>query len=222
MKNYIIIDAPEDDLAFEYWIAGADENNPRKLSQLINMLEGSDRLKVGDIISFQFNTQRLGFDRNLQEDFNAYNFKIVHKKFEYIFLTSNDFLDLFEEYVLKPIPRENKSLNFAKVVSTFSFHYWYVDLKNQHLMDHVTYAYWSEYGGLDDIFDNLSLNNNLQIGECFYFDLNSDHVFGTLRNLTKDFNTNYFQVLRIQNEFIEGNSSVEIFRSYELAPFYRS
>ena len=111
-------------------------------------------------------------------------------------------------------------MEFNKVLTTFSFYYWFVNLKNDNLIDHKIYSYWSEYGGLDKIFNHLPLANNIQIGECFYFDLNSDHIFGTLRNLTQDFNTNYFQILRIKNDFIAGESFVDVYKSYDLSPYY--
>lgn len=104
MRQYYI-DAETEDEIFEYWIQEWDDKN-KNISKLINLLEGSERLEVGDIISIEFDTRKIGFKRSLQEDYNAYHFKIDHKKFTYMFLYSNDKLDLFEEYILIPIPKK--------------------------------------------------------------------------------------------------------------------
>ena len=102
MRLYFIKAETNDDI-FSYWTAyGEGQQN---ISKLIHLLEGSERLQVGDIISIEFNTQKLGFERDLHEDYNAYHFKIDHKKFNYMFHSSNDELSLFEEYVLIPIPK---------------------------------------------------------------------------------------------------------------------
>lgn len=102
MRKYYI-QADVDDSVFEYWYAGGI-NNINKISQLINLLEGSDKLEVGDIVSIQFDTKKLGFERDLQNDYSAARFKIDHRLFEYSFLTSIDKLDFFQEYILIPIP----------------------------------------------------------------------------------------------------------------------
>ncbi len=102
MRTYFIKTEVNNDI-FSYWTAyGEGQQN---ISKLINILEGSERLQVGDIISIEFDTQKLGFERDLQEDYNAYHFKIDHKKFQYLFYFSNDKLTLFEEYILIPIPK---------------------------------------------------------------------------------------------------------------------
>lgn len=102
MRTYFIKAEVNDDI-FSYWTAyGEGQQN---ISKLINILEGSEKLQVGDIISIEFDTQKLGFERNLQEDYNAYHFKIDHKKFQYLFHSSNDELSLFEEHILIPIPK---------------------------------------------------------------------------------------------------------------------
>lgn len=72
---------------------------------MINLLEGSEKLNIGNIISIQFDTKSIGFERNLHEDYNAYNFKLDHKKFNYGFFYSNDKFELEEEYVLITIPK---------------------------------------------------------------------------------------------------------------------
>lgn len=105
MRQYYI-DAKIDDDAFEYWIQENDHGHTT-ISELINKLEGSERLVVGDIINFEFDTQRIGFNRNLQKDYNSARFKIDHKLFTYIFLSSHE-LELIEEYILIPIPRVQK------------------------------------------------------------------------------------------------------------------
>ena len=102
MRKYYI-QADVDDSIFEYWYAGG-YNNINKISQLIKILEDSDKLEVGDIVSIQFDTKKLGFERDLQNDYSAARFKIDHRLFEYSFLTSIDKLDFFQEYILIPIP----------------------------------------------------------------------------------------------------------------------
>lgn len=101
MRTYFIKAEVNDDI-FSYWTAyGKGQQN---ISKLINILEGSERLQVGDIISIEFDTQKLGFERNLQEDYNAYHFKIDHKVSIFVSF-SNDELALFEEHILIPIPK---------------------------------------------------------------------------------------------------------------------
>lgn len=104
MKRFHI-KADVDDDVFEYWYQEM-KNNVNIISQLINYLDGSEKLVVGDVVSIQFDTKRIGFERNLVEDYCANKFKIDHKYFEYLFLTSNDKIDLVEEYILIPITTE--------------------------------------------------------------------------------------------------------------------
>lgn len=105
MRTFFIDAKVEDDI-FIYWTAYNDSIYKTKISELISHLEGSERLNVGDTVSIQFDTKSIpGFERDLQEDYNAYNFKLDHKKFTYGFFYSNDKVELEEEYVLIPIPK---------------------------------------------------------------------------------------------------------------------
>ncbi len=104
MRTYFI-DANVIDDIFTYWTAYGDSKYKTKISKLINCLQGSERLNIGDIVSIQFDTKSIGFERNLQEDYNAYHFKLDHKKFSYGFFSSNEMIEFFEEYVLIPIPK---------------------------------------------------------------------------------------------------------------------
>lgn len=113
-------------------------------------------------------------------------------------------------------------MEFTKLVYDFSFTTWYYTLQNEHLLEYDIFSYWSENGGLDILFNKLPLSDTLQIGEIFFFDFDSNEVFGTARNFTKDFNTNHFQIIEIKNGFIEFKDGViSMYKTFELAPLDR-
>lgn len=99
MKNYSINAENIDDEIFEYWIRN-DRTKPNNISKLISSLKGANELNVGDIISVQFDTKKIGFERNFTKDFSSNKFQISYKQIEYIYLKAFDEYEVFEEYFL--------------------------------------------------------------------------------------------------------------------------
>lgn len=64
----------EDD-AFEYWWG------ERKLTELLSSLVNVAELKHNDIIVINFDTKKLGYERNLQEDTSSYKFRLDHIRY---------------------------------------------------------------------------------------------------------------------------------------------
>jgi len=84
-----------------YWneVRG-DSFSETNLSNLFNSID-SNGFQLGNILSIQFATEKIGYDRSLIKDYKTNNFKLTSKKYE--FFLEEGIINIYEEILVEPV-----------------------------------------------------------------------------------------------------------------------
>lgn len=114
-KRYFIEDLSDVDSSVDpniwlYWneIRG-DSFSETNLSNLFNSID-CNGFQLNNILSIQFATEKIGYDRSLIKDYKTHNFKLSSKKYE--FFLEDGTINIYEEILVEPI------LNDAEIKRT--------------------------------------------------------------------------------------------------------
>ena len=89
----------------DYWLGSYNEQNQQRLTLLLSSILNVNELKAGDIIVLNFDTRKLGYARDLQEDTSSYSLKLAHIRYNLELDEKGDGNNIVCEkwYCLKPL-----------------------------------------------------------------------------------------------------------------------
>lgn len=131
IEDFSNIDSSVDPNIWIYWNEVRGESfSETNLSNLFNSID-CNGFQLDNILSIQFATEKIGYDRSLIEDYKTNNFKLTSKKYE--FYLEGGTINIYEEILVEPILNnaEIKRISKKQFLDDFSeFNYLSGELSN--------------------------------------------------------------------------------------------